>query len=561
MIKNELENCSSKGLQLKHIKITYIGRVDNYLYIMLDNGQKILTDGKDLYDISEYNSLSDIFTIGTKLCAVLNKNLSLCVVDLKTNEILFEDKQAYHVSKNDERTLRIIKKIGCGNNTIYDIETQKYLPSYDNYEFEKSLGNNLYVFREQHNNDINFYDYKRCIISADGKIIASDITGWIDLCNNYIIITKNNELCIIRINNDLTLNIKTIKQDENIIAKPDYHNGNIIIMEKGVIKIFTPNLDLVNKFVISDLDKVIDYEIVSDILMICLPYVSEEKRVNKHLFVNLKTGKMISHVRIEGFPYWNPKVYIGKDSLKDDEVNSFEYNTEYEQTNYHIYDSNFNKVLDIKGNFYESIYSKNEQMFFIGRWEDNKVKRTFVNTETKVLKDSNYSYIYFSYSNQYGYAFNILTDMIDIVDENLNVVIPNIDYKKLKISNYDNRFNYFVVNNYACIIKHFVDGYGMSRYRTIVQKSDGKIILDSLEHKCYAVGNFIQIIQNGKSEFLDTITGKVGTLEITALTDDFGKMDLKNIKNINNILKISNNENHVLLIGENDQTGKVKKLI
>lgn len=183
---NELIFSENNELRLKHIKIIDIDKINDYLFIILDNGQKILTNGNDLYDVSDYDYLLNIFNMKNKLCAVITKNYSTCVVDLKTMEVLFEDENAYHISKQDNRTLCIIMKIGSGNNTIYDIESKKYLPAPDDYEFENSLGNNLYVFREQHNSDTNFYDYKRCVINADGKIILKDINGWIELYNNHL---------------------------------------------------------------------------------------------------------------------------------------------------------------------------------------------------------------------------------------------------------------------------------------------------------------------------------------------------------------------------------------
>ena len=207
---NELSNISNIESGLKNIKILNVQKVNDFLFIVLDNGQRILTNGTELYDVSNYDHLSDLFDMGDKFCAVMRKGYSTCVVDLKTMEILFEDDKAYHISKQDDRTLHVIMKIGGGNNTIYDIETKKYLPSPENYEFENSLGNNLYVFREEHNSETNFYDYKRCVINADGKVILKDIDGWIELCENYLIIKKRNELCIVKINEDNSLNMNAI---------------------------------------------------------------------------------------------------------------------------------------------------------------------------------------------------------------------------------------------------------------------------------------------------------------------------------------------------------------
>ena len=316
--KNELSNIANNALGFKNIKILYIEKVNDFLFIALDNGQKILTNGSELYDVSIYNHLYDLFNMNDKFCAVMMKENSTYVVDLKTMEILFEDDKVYHIGKQDNRTLHVIMKIYGGNDAIYDIETKKYLPSPKNYKFEHSLGNNLYVFREEYNSETDFYDYKRCIINSDGKVIIEDIDGWIELYNNYIIVKKQERICIFKVNEDFSLNMNTIEQNDKIIAGPEYYDGNIIIMEKNLIKIFTLDLNLVKQFEIKELESVIDYELFSDILKLCLPYSINGKKVNKHLFINLITGKSISNVRIEGYPYWDPEIYVGKNDLNDE---------------------------------------------------------------------------------------------------------------------------------------------------------------------------------------------------------------------------------------------------
>lgn len=555
---NELSNISNNELGLKNIKILNVEKVNDFLFIVLDNGKRILTNGSELYDVSNYNHLSDLFNMGDKFCAVMRKDYSTYVVNLKTMEILYEDDKVYHISKQDDRTLHVIMKIDGGNTTIYDIETKKYLPSPENYEFEKSLGNNLYVFREEHNSETDFYDYKRCVINADGKVILKDIDGWIELCENYLIIKKRNELCIVKINEDNSLNMNTIAQSEELIAKPEYYEGHIIIIEKGVIKIFTADLNLVNQFEIKELESVLDFEIISNILKLCLPYTIDGKRVNKHLFMNLKTGKSISHVRIEGYPYWTPDVFVGKDDLNDEQLYGFEYDKTYDQTEYHFYDSDFNQIVDVKGNFYSEI---DDNIFVVGTWNGKKCQRKFINAKTSVVKECDYDVIKFSPYNLYGCAFNTITNMLDIVDRNLSVIIPNIDYKRfgLSKSNDIGGFNYFVVNDYVCIIKHIAEG-PRSFFRNIIQNANGEIILDSMQHKCYPIGNLIQIIKDGKSEFLNTLTGQIGQLSLTVHTDEDGKIDFSKIKDLTNIFQIED-ATQLLLPSSDEQSPKVKKII
>lgn len=371
------------------------------------------------------------------------------VVDLKNMEVLFEDKNAEHVSKEDERTLHIIMKIDHWNNTIYDIETKKYLPIPENYEYENSLGNNLYVFSERNNSNTDFYDCIRCVVNADGKIIFKDIEGWIEVSNNHLIIKRKDSLCIAKINDDLTIEMKVIEKNENIIAKPTYHNGNLIIIQKGVIKIYTPDFELVNEFYIDGLNEVIDYEIVSDILKLCIPHIINGEEVNKHLFINLNTEKTISHLRIECYPYWEPTTYIGQDSF------------DLEETDYYFYNKSFEKINKLSANSYESVEDNKECMFIIRTSDGENEHKQLLNTENNSIKNIDYDYIHFHHSLPYGYGVNLSTQKMDFFDENLDVIIPNFDYKKFNLSYYHEDFSYFIVNEYICIHEHYVDDYGL----------------------------------------------------------------------------------------------------
>lgn len=355
-------------------------------------------------------------------------------------------------------------------------------------------------------------------------------------------------MCIVKVNEDFTLDMKTIEQNDEIIAKPTYHNGHFIIMEAGVIKMFTPDLELAREIAVDELQEVIDYEIVSNILKLCLPYTIDGKQVNKHLFVNLSTGKAISHLRIEGYPYWTPLTYIGQDSL-DSEI-----------TDYHFYNNNFEPVITLAANSYESVDSNKERMFVLRTFDGENEHRQLLNAENGSIRDVDYDYIHFHLSLPYGYGVNLSTQKMDFFDENLNIIIPDFDYNKFNFNIYHEGFSYFIINNYLCIYKHFVDGYGESRWRTILQKADGEVILDSIQHKCYAMGNFIQIVHNEDSEFLNTITGELGSLEINALVDDTGKIDFERVNSINNILSIESNTLLGLPTSEEKQQAKIKRL-
>lgn len=531
------ENCE---LGFKSIKIKKIDYIDNYLFIVLSNGQKLLLskDKNKIYDLSLYNRLINIIEIGGKICAVLTKDYTTFVLDLDGMEILFEDCNALHISKQDESTLHIIMKNG-ESNTLYNIETRKYLKTPKSYEFEHSLGNNLYVFCEK-NYDIPFYEQKRCVINANGNIVLNNIVGWIEFTDNYLIIKKKDELSIAKVNDDYTLDIKTFTNGESIIANPLYYDGKIIIIENGSIKIFKPNLDLVNEFKIEDLDEVLDLEIVYDTLKLCLPCKTKEGQQNKHLYINLKNGKIISHFRIEGYPYWVPTTFVGFDTLEEG------------KTEYHFYDQNFNMITSINANYYQTVDSKNESIFLIVCINENNRISYLLNTKTKTIKEVNYDLVKYHTDYTYGYAVNTLNGKMDFLDEQFNVIFSNFDFKKYNININNGGFGYCIVNDYIVINIPYIDGYGISRNRCVVQKLNGKVIIDSVKHVCCCVGDFIQIIYNGETKFLNTLTGVISDLFI----------NIPNNKNSINSIDDYLKQNSNLLVNPDDDFNPLsKKLI
>lgn len=515
-------------LELKSIKVNDMDKVGDYLFIVLNNNQKILTNGKEIYDVSTYSHLVNMFSLSENLCAVFTKDYTMCVVQLKDMEVLLEDENAACISKQDDRTLHVIMKVGAGNNTIYDTETKKYLPVPDGYEFENSFGNDLYVFRDVCNLDTSFYDCKRCVIHASGKIIQKDIEGWIYYNNNHLIVIREDEIDIMHIDKESMLEIKNIKRNDKMLVKPSYYNGNIMMIEQNVVKVYTLDFELVNEYVIDDLKEVLDYEIVSDTLKLCLPYTMDGEQINKHLFLNLKTGKCISHIRIEAYPYWTPTTYVGQDSVGERIMD------------YHFYDADFLPLLTTTAVSYESIGNSSEYMFLIKTEEEEVQQNYLLNTKNRSIKKVDYNYVQFHASKPYGYGVNFDTETMDFFDEDLNILVSGFDYKKFGLDFGRHDFGYFIVGSYVCIIKHFMDWAGRSRYRTIIQNNNQEVILDSIEHECYEMGNFIQMIHNRESQFLNTTNGEIGYLGIALECDEFGKIDLESVDHINQLLTIEN---------------------
>ena len=70
-----------------------------------------------------------------------------------------------------------------------------------------------------------------------------------------------------------------------------------------------------------------------------------------------------------------------------------------------------------------------------------------------------------------------------------------------------------------------------------------------------------QIIHDKNSIFLNTLTGEIGPLEITASTDENGKIDFQKIRSADQALSLENNIAFKFSENEEDQKLKVKKLL
>ena len=216
MIKNELR---------QKIGIKDIYRNDDYTFVYLDNEQKLLVKDEKIYDISEYDSFHKVITMNNIDYVLVSKDYSLSLVNLETKDVIFEDEKAFDVEKEDERCLRIMMKIGGGDDAIYNIETKDYLNIPTEYEFEHSLKNNLYVYSEKNKNfEKEFLDRKRVVLNANGKVLLKDITGWINYCGNYLVINNDAKIRIINLNNEGNIEEKTVEFNKNLLIKPLFYD-------------------------------------------------------------------------------------------------------------------------------------------------------------------------------------------------------------------------------------------------------------------------------------------------------------------------------------------------
>ena len=174
-----------------------------------------------------------------------------------------------------------------------------------------------------------------------------DLEGLLNFRDNHLIVDNDDILTIINLNDIDNLQIKTVKNDQSLLAKPQiYGDGKVLLIKENTISLYDLDLKLRKEIKVDNLKEIIDLEIV-DVLKLLIPSQENDQVVNKHLFINLETEKSLSHSRIAPFPYFNPSTYVGMDYLNGKEQN------------FYFYDKNFNLIRKIKGCKFDSIDCNN----------------------------------------------------------------------------------------------------------------------------------------------------------------------------------------------------------
>lgn len=532
MVDNQLISGKEYELSHKRNNVVKMVELDNCIFLILDNDQKYLITKEQIYDVSNFDQFTGILDLSNEKYAKFIKEGKVKLVDLKTMNIIFEDERAYSITKEAENTLCVI--MHHNEKAIYNIETKAYLTCPPNYEYELSLGEGLYVFCEKNNRD--FYEKKRCIINDKNQRLIDNISGFVYYKDQKLIIIKQNSVSIVTINPDGSLTRHSIEQNDKIIKKPQYHDGNLILIKENCIAVYDLELNIKKTIEIPNLIDIKEITHMGNILYLMYP---EEIRNKPLVYVDLETGNFIEGKHIEGYPYWNPKTFIVFDTVKS-----------YYQK-FSFYNEKLELLYEQQANCYEIIDSDTETMFLLSTQKEDKIERVIYNSQINKSVKVNYDYINFPPEKPYGYGVDSSNATMDFFDKNLQIVIPNLNYKKYELFN---NFSYDILNNYICITKRFIDGFGRERFRTIIQKSDGDVILDSLKERCITIGDFFQITSDNDSRFLNTITGKIGVLQMGLPIDANG--DVIPLQKDNYYIGISNEP---ALLPE-PWTNKVKQL-
>ena len=548
--KDYLDINETTQLSTMDYDVKVVVKYGDYYYIKLENEQSFVTDGKKVYDTSFYGKVCNVFIMGDRLCAVCYYSHHMKIIDLNTKEVLFDDYDANDILRVDDQVVCVFRS--RATTTLYNIFNKDYLYAGNYYKYDYALENGFYIFVEE-NSEKDYHDLKRRVVNLNGDVIFDNIDGYPEIVDNHLIITKNDMLRIFTFNNDQSASESIITKGGNIIDKPYYDDRMIILVEKGFIKFYSLDNKLLKEIKIDGLNYVRDSEFVKDVLKLCVTPNEDEDAPASHIFLNIKTGEYISHFRIEGYPYWKPKAFVGFDDYNDI-YKHFKDGVLYKTSKYHFYDLDLNEFACIDGNLLKDLDL--EDLFHIQTWNGKNFDNVFVNATSKVVKKCIYDEIVFESDAAAGYAISDIEDKMDVVDLNLNVLVDNVD-KKVNFDGYHIRDAY-LVNDYVALILVY---YGeITWFRSVLFNPEGEVIKDS-NSRVFPLDNTMLLMGSSydKTLFLNTKTGEIKPLTITAKADpNTGLIDFDAINNVRKLLP----DNDLLNLDSQDGVKKrIKSII
>lgn len=513
---------------LTNIEVVDIKERDGYIQITLCNGEKILTNGNEIYNVSGYLGFTEIIELNNEKHAVFINYGHCKIIHLKKNECVFEDERVYLIAKVDESVIRIYKN--SKEESLYNVEKRQYINMDEDYEYERKLKEGYYsIVEKDKNHEKEFHDRLRMIIDAFGNIIVKDIKGYIYYDNDNIIIYDEEYFTILTFTKE-GYEIKKFEQKGQVIGRPQYSDGKIVLVEIGQIRVINTNLEVLEIIKVPELEATIDTEICGKYLFISIPDDKSSTKFRK-VFINLENQKIIRYENIEQYEYWNPTSFVGENYIND-------------QKELHFYNKDFEQTFTILAKDYVSLGGEKEDVFLVYCND----KKMLVDPNKNIAKEVKYNRISYAPQESYGHALNLEDEIIDFLDDNYNKVVKNFKYNEHHIR-YDQALGVTLAGNYALINYHIPDG-SISRFRKLIISKDGDVVLDDMNSKITQIGKYFQIT-NSKTIYFNTETGEQGELFIKAPYDFISnKVDFNVLIESKQLQLFTSNSNKLLESGE-----------
>lgn len=482
-------------------KLKNMYEVNEYVVLNLDK-RSVITDGEFIFDLGKYSDVKKVLVMNSEIYIVVNNDYARKLIRLKDLDVLIEDRRAYGIFKVNEKYVSVLSD--NGPKRLFDIEKREYLKGYKDYNYEFMLSDNLIVYENK--------DYKHrhmVILDINGELVFDCGAMFPYYVNgNLILIDRNDEK--IEITHDLLGyrdRSSVIEHAGIVIAKPQYYKGHFVVVTENYVIILDDNLIAVKSILCSVEGVVTDTTIEKDTLLLRV------KKDDKYhtVAVGLKNDFILKYDAIELLPYWtDERRTIKAWNRIDDNV-----------SNFILYDEEGNFLVEQVAVDAHIIESEKNNLFIFYH-VDGTCRQKVYNIDTKKMGDIPWSDVKFKTTHkltydEYCYGYNIDTDSVDIMDENLNVVFANLKFDELNMRGYLDDFMFFVANEFLCLIKHVPDG-PRSYYRYILLDKEGKIYYNQIGIYITKIGSYIQVQDMGNLIYINSVTKEV--LKKKPLIDD-----------------------------------------
>lgn len=494
--------------------ITDIKQVDDFILITFSNGKKTLTNQTIYFDASSYHTVENIFIINGIPHAVLRNASTYTIINLMTKETVYTENFVYYIVQENHNLLRVIMQ-GNIKTKVYDLNSKKYVPipkDLESYVVKEVLNNGLILLEDDNDKQKSYHDTKRAIIDRDGNIISTPIKGGIFLEGSHLFITTKDSLTVLDTNKENNEAL-TITKGKEVLLKPIFlTTGQIILVYKDAVRIYNFSLELLYEIPLENTDNLIDFDTAGHVIKLAFKKGSS----THHMFINYITGVSVKHDHIEGFDYWDPRVFLATDYAEGVTRYAYEYENDENipDSTFTIYDAELNERKKFKAKFCDSAFDTNYNLYKIITYENGKRTSKVYIFDTNEIKDMNAKQINSNTSSEYSYTIS-KDDTITFYDRNFTPVLPPFSLKDYKLKFNNDDFSYFIQNGYLCMLIHSVNDYGGSNYRYILRSPLGDTIIDSYSAHITLIQDLIRINMNGVMLpiFINTLTGETGHLK------------------------------------------------
>lgn len=476
------------------LKINHIYSVDNCL-VILTTKENYLYDGINLYSLKKYKNVDKVIVFNKEIYVVVSEDGVANLIYLKDLEVVLQSQSSIGMNLLNGRYISVHS---YGEKVkLFDLQYKKFIKGPSDLKFDFILAEDLFVFE---NDEYDSDKHKRYLVNSDGDIVYKCENSFPYFVNGnlFLINRKDEEINIIHDFLGKREKSTIIKKQGIVLGKPQYYNGDIVIVVEDGILIMDADMNIKKKVPYDVKYPISDTTIERDSFLMRIKI----KDSYRTLCVGLSSDYVIEHDSIELLPYWLDRKRTLKCYDKLDEGINL----------YYLYDESGNFLYQKKSKDAHIVENEDYNLFiFYGI--DGTNKNCIYNIDSGEERIIPWHNVEFGLNNNsvyqnYALCYNEETDKYDIIDDNLTVCFSGIDLKMLKrgISN----ISYVVNNNYVSILEPVANGPQTFFHKIVVDK-DNNIIYNGYDAVITHIGKYIEIKEGNELRYLNTITGEFST--------------------------------------------------